>query len=94
MLLTRLLRISGRVQGVGFRQAMVGEARRLGLAGWVRNRSDGTVEAVVVGDEPQIDALVHWAHRGPEGARVDGVAVQEMTTGATHPDTFELRQTL
>jgi acylphosphatase len=71
----RRLRIHGLVQGVGFRYSLHREAVRLGLAGWVRNRRDGTVEAVVAGPAPAVEALVAWAHRGPPSARVDRVEV-------------------
>ncbi len=70
--------ISGRVQGVGFRYAMLAEAERLGVTGWVRNRRDGTVEAVVDGDPAAVAAMVKWANTGPPGARVTGVAVGEV----------------
>jgi acylphosphatase len=69
--------ISGRVQGVGFRYSMLAEARRLGVTGWVRNRRDGTVEAVVDGDTAAVAAMVKWASAGPPGARVMNVAVAE-----------------
>lgn len=62
--------IRGVVQGVGFRHATRREARRLGLSGWVRNRADGSVEAVAVGDERQLDALQRWVWRGPPTASV------------------------
>lgn len=67
---TRRLSIRGRVQGVGFRDAMVREARRLGVTGWVRNRHDGSVEAAVNGSDAQIRAIVAWVHQGPPGAHV------------------------
>jgi acylphosphatase len=69
--------ISGRVQGVGYRASMVDEARRLGISGWVRNRRDGTVEAAVDGDAAAVAAIVAWARRGPPGARVADVLVEE-----------------
>lgn len=71
----RRLRIHGVVQGVGFRYSLHREAVRLELAGWVRNRRDGTVEAVVSGPGPAVEALVSWAHRGPPSARVTKVEV-------------------
>jgi acylphosphatase len=76
------LTISGRVQGVGYRASMIDEARRLGVTGWVRNRRDGTVEAVVDGDAAAIDAIVAWARRGPAGAHVTEVAITATDTGS------------
>ena len=69
----RHLRIEGRVQNVGYRAWMVREARRLGLSGWVRNRADGSVEAVVAGPEPAVQALLTACRRGPIAARVDHI---------------------
>lgn len=71
----RLL-IYGRVQGVSFRYAMRREAIRLGVSGWVRNRSDGSVEAAVHGEATAVDALVSWARHGPELARVQRVDIE------------------
>jgi acylphosphatase len=71
------LRISGLVQGVGFRDAMCREADRVGVAGWVRNCRDGSVEAVVDGAPEAVDAIIAWAHRGPAAARVAGVRVSD-----------------
>jgi acylphosphatase len=76
--ITRHLRINGCVQGVGYRWNMKQEAQRLGLTGWVRNRLDGSVEAVVCGPVDAVQALVDWAQSGPVGARVDGVVVGEV----------------
>lgn len=65
--------IHGRVQGVGFRDALSREAERLGVTGWVRNRADGDVEAVAQGAPASLDALLAWARRGPPAARVECV---------------------
>ena len=70
---TLQLRIFGRVQGVGFREAMCREADRLGVAGWVRNRRDGSVEAFVQAEGAAVETLVDWARRGPPAARVERV---------------------
>jgi acylphosphatase len=74
------LKIAGLVQGVGFRYSMCRQARRLRLAGWVRNCRDGGVEAVAVGDHQALQQLVEWTQRGPAGARVDSVDVEPATT--------------
>jgi acylphosphatase len=68
--------ISGRVQGVGFRYATLERARSRGLAGWVRNNPDGTVEAVFEGSPEAVGALLAWCRLGPAGARVDEVRVE------------------
>ena len=74
---TRRLSIRGRVQGVWFRESMRLEAERLAVTGWVRNRMDGTVEAVVQGDAAAVEAMVRWARRGPQAAEVSAVEVGE-----------------
>jgi acylphosphatase len=74
---SRLL-IKGLVQGVGYRQWMCAEAGRLGLAGWVRNRRDGTVEAVVEGPAQAVASIIERAQRGPPAARVSEVEVSEV----------------
>lgn len=67
--------IYGRVQGVFFRQSMQLEAQYQAISGWVRNRSDGTVEAVVQGEPGAVEAIVRWAKRGPERAHVERVEI-------------------
>lgn len=71
----RHLVISGQVQGVGFRLAMTREAMRLGLAGWVRNCRNGTVEALIAGPAEAIAGMLVWARSGPPLAQVEQVAV-------------------
>ena len=91
-MITRRLRITGRVQGVGFRYALEHEARRLGLAGWVRNRSDGSVEAVAQGEGDAIEALIAWARQGPPARTSER---SEITAAEDAPYSgFELRPTL
>jgi acylphosphatase len=65
--------VHGRVQGVGFRYDAIERARSLGVGGWVRNRADGSVEAVFEGDPERVRSMVEWSRRGPSGARVDSV---------------------
>ncbi len=68
---TAHLSIRGLVQGVGFRDAFSLRALEHGLDGWVRNRRDGSVEALIQGDARAVEALIRWAHHGPPAARVD-----------------------
>ena len=65
--------VSGKVQGVWFRESTRQEAERLGVAGWVRNLPDGRVEGLFFGPGPAVDELVAWCHRGPPAAQVAGV---------------------
>ena len=71
------LQIEGRVQGVWFRESMRREAERLGVDGWVSNRPDGSVEAVVQGADDAVAALVAWAKKGPPLAHVERVELSE-----------------
>jgi acylphosphatase len=74
--------VSGRVQGVWFRQSCADAARAAGVAGWVRNGADGRVEAVFEGEEPAVARLVSWCRQGPVRAVVTGVeVVQEEPEG-------------
>lgn len=92
--ITRHLRITGRVQGVGYRWNMAQRAQMLGITGWVRNRRDGSVEALVCGPGDAVLALIDWARRGPEMARVDGVDVREALGVAEVLTGFEQRETV
>ncbi len=74
---TRRLVIRGRVQGVWFRESMRLEAERLGVTGWVANRADGSVEAIVQGTREQVEAITRWARRGPDEAQVTEVTATE-----------------
>lgn len=74
---TRRYRVTGRVQGVGFRWFVEREARVIGVAGWVRNRADGTVEVLAAGTSEQLAALYKKLKEGPRAARVDQVEVDE-----------------
>jgi acylphosphatase len=92
-MVARRLAIRGTVQGVGYRYAMQRQANRLGIAGWVRNRADGSVEALVQGDGQAVEALIAWARSGPPAARVQEVTVSPAAP-ATDTSGFELRPTV
>jgi len=91
MLVRKRLRITGRVQGVAFRASTITAARVLGLAGWVANRADGSVEAVAEGDEAEVAALIRWCHHGPPAARVDHVEVTDEPVHSALPEPFTMR---
>ena len=75
--IARQLRIFGRVQGVAYRAWAVETAEHFGLAGWVRNRRDGSVEALITGPEAEVARMIEACRRGPPAARVDRVDVTE-----------------
>jgi acylphosphatase len=78
-MLHRYVIIRGRVQGVGYRAWTEVTALEHGLEGWVRNRRDGSVEAVFAGEEDQVAAMIAQCRRGPPGARVDAIDQREAT---------------
>jgi len=91
-MITRNLRITGRVQGVFYRDWFVEQARGIGVTGWVRNRADGSVEAMVSGSPGMIEAIVARAHQGSPPSRVEDVVVSEVPEEVF--DRFEKRATL
>ncbi len=81
--------VTGFVQGVGFRYSAAHAARARSLAGWVRNRPDGAVEAVFEGEPDAVDGMVAWCERGPRGSDVTGIEVFDETPEALQR--FEIR---
>jgi acylphosphatase len=69
------LTITGRVQGVGYRDWVLSHGRLLGLTGWVRNRSDGSVEALIVGEESAVGRMIDACRRGPPAAQVEDIDI-------------------
>jgi len=90
MSVTKHLLNTGRVQGVGFRFYMERKARELGVTGWVRNRRDGGVEAVVQGSAGAVESMIAWARRGPPSAVVAEVRISDASGDFA---TFEARPT-
>jgi acylphosphatase len=86
------VRVHGRVQGVYYRATAQEEAQRLGLVGWVRNRADGTVEAVAEGEDAVVESFLVWCRRGPERAHVDDVEVERLEPLGTEKE-FTVRPT-
>jgi acylphosphatase len=86
---TRRIVVRGRVQGVAFRWFVLRHARALGVAGTVRNRADGTVEALLQGDEPAVEALIARIREGPPASRVEAVEVEPVDDAGRFDD-FEV----
>ena len=87
------LRIVGSVQGVGYRASFKRQALVLNLSGWVRNRADGSVEALVQGDTDAIEKIIAWAWRGPSTAQVRDVVISDATDDAAENGRFEMLAT-
>jgi len=87
----RLVRIRGKVQGVWYRSWTVEQAVQRGLRGWVRNRQDGSVEALFAGEAAAIEEMIAVCRRGPRHARVDSIASEP--TAEQPPAGFEQRPT-
>ena len=87
------LHISGIVQGVGYRAAFERQAREAGLSGWVRNRVDGTVEAIVFGPQETIQHIIDWAHKGPPLSSVERVRIEEVDGDASERAGFSVLPT-
>ena len=77
MKITKFLLANGRVQGVFFRESMCREAAKLNVTGWVRNRQDGALEALLQGEAEHVEALIAWARRGPQRASVERLEISE-----------------
>jgi acylphosphatase len=92
--LTQHLLVRGHVQGVSYRWSMVQAAQQRGVRGWVRNRQDGCVEALVTGPADAVQSLVEWAHQGPPHARVDGVEVTGVPAPSEPLADFTQRETV
>jgi acylphosphatase len=88
-----LVRVRGRVQGVGYRWSCVQQARAQGLTGWVRNRVDGSVEALLQGTPEQLTRMCEWMRTGIAGARVDSLEVLERKRSSEPLDRFEQQPT-
>jgi len=86
MKISQHLKVFGHVQGVFFRESMCRKAQQLGITGWVRNRRDGTVEAMIQGTPEAVSAMIEWARTGPELARVEGL---EISAGSGEYADFE-----
>jgi len=87
------LHITGIVQGVGYRASFDAEARRLNLSGWVRNRRDGSVEAMIDGPAGAVEEIIAWSRRGPSLARVSDVQVRIADSPAPLPAPFKVLPT-
>ena len=90
---TRLVRVHGRVQGIGYRHACVQQARALGITGWVRNRMDDSVEALLQGPAAQVARMCDWMRDDMPAALVEKMDVSEVPPPFPRFDRFEQRPT-
>jgi acylphosphatase len=81
--------VHGTVQGVGFRYSARAEAERLGITGWIRNRADGAVEAVIGGDAEQVQRMLDWLAHGPRDAGVTALDVSAPSEQGEAPGGFD-----
>jgi acylphosphatase len=93
-MITHHLSIHGLVHGVGFRNYMAYKAQQLGICGWVRNRNDSSVEAVVCGTETAVAAIIECAQRGPRASQVSGVTVSDVEGTEDFGGRFDTRATV
>ena len=94
LLESRLVRVYGRVQGIGYREACVGRAREMGVTGWVRNRMDGSVEVLLQGSPQQLADMCIWLRDGMTWALVDEIEVTPVQPPIPRFDRFERLPTL
>src|SRR6266702_5348431 len=94
MLQTRLVRVHGLVQGIGYREACVRRAHALGVTGWVRNHMDGSVEAMIQGSPEQLAEMCAWLSEGMSAALVDRLEVTEVLPPFARFEHFERLPTL
>lgn len=91
---TRLVRVRGRVQGIGYRYACVRQARSLGVTGWVRNRMDGSVEAMLQGTPAQLERMCEWMRHEMPAALVEEMEISEVPPPFPRLQGFEQRPTV
>jgi len=91
---TRLVRVRGLVQGIGYRHACVQHARKAGLTGWVRNRMDDSVEALLQGPRSEVERMCDWMRERVPGARVDAIDVTDVPPPFARFDRFEQQPTV
>lgn len=88
---TKHLTITGKVQGVGYRASFQRKAHEIGeIAGWVRNLSDGSVEAIIQGELKRLESLITWAQQGPKQAEVKNVDIKDLPNAADLPTPLQV----